>query len=98
MGKWVSRVWLKQGVYRFSGMMRTTQVQVIAQDTRGGAGLRATGAGRLNRARGTRGWAPVSVDFRVDYPVKEVELSCELRAARGSAVFDARTLMLTKLR
>ena len=98
MGKWVSRVWLKQGVYRFSGMMRTTQVQVIAQDTRGGAGLRATGAGRPNRVRGTRGWGPVSIDFRVDYPVKEVELSCELRAARGSAAFDARTLMLTKLR
>ena len=97
MGRWSSMMTLKQGRYRFSGLMRTLGVKVMAQDVRGGASLRATGAGTTRRLQGTQVWKPFYVDFVVEYPVKEVELGCELRASSGVVLFDLNSLILTKI-
>ena len=97
MGRWTSGVHLKQGRYRFSGNMLTQGVTVVAQDARGGAGLRASGAQTPQRVRGSQKWKPFFVDFTVELPVKEVELGCEMRAAKGMAMFDVNSLRLTKL-
>jgi spore coat protein H len=97
MGRWASKLTLKQGRYRFSGLMRTLGVKVMAQDVRGGASLSAIGASGTRRLQGTQVWQPFYVDFPVEFPVKEVELGCELRASSGVVLFDLNSLILTKI-
>jgi spore coat protein H len=97
MGRWASKLTLKQGRYRFSGLVRTLGVKVMAQDVRGGVSLRATGAEAMRRLQGTQVWKPFYVDFPVEFPVKEVELGCELRASSGVVLFDLNSLILTKI-
>lgn len=98
LGRWTSRLWLRQGRYRFSGMMQTVNVQRAAQDARGGAGLGASGARTAPKMTGSQAWQPVYADFVVELPVKEVTLNCELRAGSGTALFDTNSLRLTQLK
>ena len=97
MGRWSSTLTLKQGRYRFSGLMQTIGADPASQDPRGGAGLRVSGAPTQSRRRGTSGWAPYYVDFVVERPVQEIELGCELRAGKGAAVFDLNSLRINRL-
>lgn len=97
LGRWASKLTLKQGRYRFSGLMRTLAVKKMAQDARGGASLGATGSRMKGRLQGTHVWRPYYVDFVVEDPVKEVELGCELRASGGTVLFDLNSLILSKL-
>ena len=97
MGRWSSALSLARGRYRFSGRVRAVDVRVLAQDTKGGVGLRASESQPASRLKGTHPWKPFFTDFVVDRPMKDVELICELRAARGTVLFDMSSLILTKL-
>ncbi len=97
LGRWTSKLWLRQGRYRFSGRISASNVVLIPQDANGGVGLRATRSQAGRRLRGTVAWRPFVAEFYVRNPIEEIELGCELRAASGMARFDAGSLVLTKL-
>jgi hypothetical protein len=46
---------------------------------------------------GTLPWTPVSYEFTVRENKKDVVLVCELRANKGEASFDLKSLILRKL-
>ena len=96
MGRWSSALSLERGRYRFSGRIRALDVQVLTQDKKGGVGLRSSESPAVNRLKGSHNWRPFFADFVVERPMKEVELICELRAAKGTAIFDMSSLILTK--
>lgn len=93
---WRSRVILEAGQYRFEGKMKTAGVGGFRNERGEGAGLRISGSLRPNRVSGDSDWKPVSFNFPVSGPEKEIELVCELTSARGDAWFDLDSLKLVR--
>ena len=61
-----------------------------------GAGLRISGGSREQRLEGDCEWEPLSHAFEVG-ETGRVELVAELRASAGRVVFNAESLVLTRL-
>ena len=96
---WRTKVLLEPARYRFEGQVRTAGV-VPLSDLRGeGAGLRISHpkAQRLNKASGDSPWQKLEYEFSVPSETSEIELVCELRAAKGEAWFDPQSLQLVRL-
>jgi hypothetical protein len=109
VGVWVTRVRLQPGRYRLEGKVRTQGVTPDPGDRRGGAGLRIGGRRFVQKITGDSGWTDVAFDFEIGDgstargfmgPIEEetpdVELLCELRAAKGEAWFDRDSLRLLR--
>jgi hypothetical protein len=95
VGWWRTKVTLEGGHYRFEGRVKTQGVVLDPGDRRGGVGVR-TGKDRLvQKLTGDSDWANLAFEFDVQDGMSEVELVCELRAAKGEAWFDASSLKLT---
>ena len=98
VGWWRTKVMLEGGHYRFEGRVKTQGVVLDPGDRRGGVGVR-TGNGRLvQKLTGDSDWANLAFEFDVQDGMSDVELVCELRAAKGEAWFDASSLKLTSKR
>ncbi|MBL9170473.1 MAG: CotH kinase family protein [Verrucomicrobiales bacterium] len=96
---WRSKVLLSAGHYRFQGRVRTSGVEPLLFGARNGAALRVADLTleRIPTVLGDSPWTPLEVTFRVVGEPRVFEMVCELRARRGEAWFDLRTLRLVKL-
>jgi hypothetical protein len=96
VASWRTKQDLASGHYRFEGLVATTGVKSIKDDKGEGVGLRisASSQPRLNKLSGDSAWTKLEYEFEVSPSHQEVELICELRAAKGEAVFDLESLRL----
>ncbi len=97
-GSFRTKVLLGKGQYKLVGRVRTTAVKVLGDGKNIGAGIRASGGDRQNKAVGSTDWQALSHDFEVAEDIREVELVVELRSAGGSAMFDAAALKVVKVK
>ncbi len=96
-GSWRLPLALPKGVYRFEAALRVENV-VPVQDPKGeGAGLRTSGATRLNKngLTGTHGWSPVTWEFESQGDT--ATLVVELRGQSGTVWIDRNSLRLTRV-
>jgi spore coat protein CotH len=98
IGSWRTRIMLEEGVYRFEGNVRTQGVKPSSGEPSGGAGLRISGGSVASELTGSQDWQKFGYPFRVQEGGREVEVICELRAARGEAWFDTSSLRVVRLR
>jgi spore coat protein CotH len=109
VGAWSTRVRLEPGRYRLEGKIKTQGVVVDPGDRRGGAGLRMSRQYLIQKVVGDTSWTDYTLDFEVGNAMPQmqmgfrgpmadenpdVELLCELRAAKGEVWFDADSLRL----
>jgi hypothetical protein len=95
-------VLLERGRYQFEALVRTDGVVALdsAEDESApgtAAGIRASGAPRGEGASGG-GERVMKFEFEVTESTADVELVLELRAKRGTAMWRADSITLTKLR
>jgi len=97
VGWWRTKVVLEGGHYRFEARVKTQGVVLDPGDKKGGVGVRTAASGRLGpkKLTGDSDWANLVFEFDVQDGMADVELVCELRAAKGEAWFDASSLKLT---
>jgi hypothetical protein len=93
---WRTRIVLGAGRYQFEGRVRVTGVAIDEGDTRGGAGLRISKGIMPRKLIGTSEWTDYVYSFVVEEEATDVELICELRAAKGEARFDPSSLRLVR--
>ncbi len=97
---WRMKVSLEPGRYVLEGFARGAGIQPPANPEGWiGAGLRAAGTSGAKKDR-LMGDAPrrrLACEFQVADDFEEVELICELRAARGEVWFEESTLQLRRL-
>lgn len=93
---WRRRLTLPRGRYALVGALATSGVRVPADEEGGGALARLSGRPRQGGRGGTRGWAPLRVEFEVPEALARVELVLELRATTGTAWFARDTLRLER--
>jgi hypothetical protein len=97
LASWRQHVRLPEGRYRFEAKVRTAGVVPIVDEKGRGAGLRISGASRENHLEGDADWQMLHYDFKIDEPLRDVELVAELRATRGQ-MWIALPLRVVKLR
>ncbi len=78
--------------------MKPTGVVPLSDGKATGAGIRLSGGMRTNAASGTTDWQTLSHAFDVAEELREVELVIELRSTAGSALFDAGSLRIVKVK
>ena len=95
---WRTRVLLESGRYLFQAQVRTAGMVPLKDEKGEGAGVRISGSkeARPNRAVNETTWKKVEYEFPVPPGTDEVELVCELRAAKGDAWFDLDSLKLIR--
>ena len=98
VGSWRTRVTLEPGIYRFEGRIRTQGVTAGSGEAGTGAGLRTSGGNVREEVTGSQEWQRVVYPFQVTEAGSEVQLICELRAARGEAWFEGASLRVVRLR
>jgi spore coat protein H len=97
---WRSTVLLTRGQYRFEALAKVAGVESLSNTNKGaGAGIRHSGIRkpRANKVEGDSGWVPLTYEFPVPHEEDEIQLLCELRAAKGEVWFDLGSLRLVKL-
>ncbi len=94
-GSWRTRVLLDEGKYRFSGRVKTNRLSTN-NVPRGGVTLRVSGEREVTMTAEARDWTMLTYDFEIQ-GLLDTELVCELRASRGSAMFDLGSLRLTRV-
>lgn len=100
IASWRREVLLPKGKYEFQAMVKTTGV-VASPDTNqrlGGAGVRISGKTRSNSLTGNAEWTLQKHTFEVLQDNQPVILVAELRARAGTAMFDASSLKLVRLK
>ncbi len=95
LGSWRTRVLLDEGTYRFSGRVKTDRLSTN-NVPRGGVTLRVSGEREVIMTAEARDWTMLTYDFEIQ-GLQDTELVCELRASRGSAMFDLGSLRLTRV-
>jgi spore coat protein H len=98
IASWRTKVMLEEGAYRFEGKVRTKDVRPSSGEPNNGAGLRISGGAVAAELTGTQDWQKLGYSFRVPEGGGEIEVICELRAARGEAWFDTASLRVVRLR
>jgi spore coat protein H len=96
VGSWRTKVLLEEGHYAFEGRMQTVGIAADPRDRRAGAGLRVSNRPAFGKVLGSTGWKEVVCEFDVAQGIQDIELVCELRAAKGEAWFDADSLHLVR--
>lgn len=96
-----SRVFLKPGVYRLEGMVKTEGIE-LAND-KYGAALRASIDSKSQSSKyrvsgSTSGWTKLSYEFEIGSVGREVELICELTSATGKVWFDTQSIQLIRVK
>jgi len=94
-GSWRTQVLLEEGEYRFTGRLRTQDLQFDDNITRSGATLRLSGDRTPTMLTNAPDWTVFTHDFTIT-GLADTELVCELRASRGQAWFDAGSLKLIR--
>ncbi len=97
---WRTKVLLPRGKYLFRGALKTEGVQPLKFGKNHGAILKVpvVPAARTRPVLGSQFWKSVEAPFEVAESEKEIELVCELRAARGTVWFDQEALRLVRVK
>ncbi|MGL4551893.1 MAG: CotH kinase family protein [Gemmataceae bacterium] len=99
VASWRREVVLAPGRYEFQALVKTAGVVPSADGgMTGGAGLRLSGGARAHALGGDSDWRLVRHPFEVTRDDVPVVLVAELRAAAGTALFDAASLKLVRLK
>jgi len=93
---WRARATLEEGAYRFEGKVRTNNVKPSGGNPANGAGLRIANNPVTPELSGTQDWQRFSYPFHVPEGGGDVQVICELRAARGEAWFDTSSLRVVR--
>lgn len=96
VASWRAGVVLPPGRYLFQGLARCEGVSATAHEQGAGAGLRISGGTREQGLEGDRTWEMLGHTFEIG-ETRRVELVAELRASAGRVVFNAESLLLTRL-
>ena len=109
VGVWSTRVALEPGRYRIEGRAKSRGIVPDPGDRRGGAGLRIGGRRLTQKLLGDSAWTEVSFEFDLQEstgdpgfmgPIEsenpDVEILCELRAAKGEVWFDKDSLVIRR--
>lgn len=96
LSSWRTKVLLAEGSYRFTGRVKTDRLATNGVP-RGGVTLRVSGERAAPTIASAADWTALTYDFEVS-GLLDTELVCELRASRGTVVFDADSLRLTRLK
>ena len=98
IASWRREIILPQGKYELQALVKT--VGVIANpdfnQKVSGAGLRISGGTRTNSLVGDADWKLLKHTFEVPQGDQPVVLILELRAAAGTALYDASSLKLVR--
>jgi spore coat protein H len=100
IASWRTSRLLPRGKYRFDARIKTEGVTFDPKDPkyeRAGAGLRISRHRNGQKNEGDKDWTDISFEFDVTDPQREIELICELYAAKGSVWFDLKSLRLKRL-
>lgn len=100
IASWRRAVVLPQGRYELQALVKTVSVVANpdANQRAGGAGLRISGGTRTNALAGNADWKLLKHTFEVTQDNQPVVLVAELRAAGGTALFDAASMKLVRLK
>lgn len=93
---WRSRLTVENGQYRLEVNAKTQGVVFNPKDAQSGAGLRISGRRLSRKISGDSDWSTLVFDFGVDEDETEIEIVCELRAARGDVWFDLDSMKLKR--
>lgn len=93
-GSWRTQVLLEDGLYQFTGRVKTENLSTN-RTTRGGVSLRISGDREPKMLVNAPDWTPLQYDFEVN-GLLDMELVCELRASQGNVQFDATSLKLIR--
>lgn len=96
VASWRRRMLLPKGTYTFHAKVKTQDVAEIEDEKGIAAGIRISGANRMNNVKGTSDWKPLEFEFTVEEELVEVVLVAELRTTRGQAWFDVDSLHLSR--
>jgi hypothetical protein len=95
VASWRTQVLLQPGQYRFSGRVRTANLEVAPNDPRAGACLRVSRQNPDGRIITNTDWTSLNCDFEVQEN-SSVELVCEFRGLQGEVCFDRESLRITR--
>jgi spore coat protein H len=100
VASWRREIVLPRGRYEFQALVKTVGVvpSPDASQKVSGAGLRLSGATRTNSLEGNSDWKLQKHTFEVTRDDLPVVLVAELRATAGTALFDASSLKLVRLK
>jgi spore coat protein H len=98
LASWRRKVLLTKGSYRLEALAKTKDVVPLADGRGQGFGLRLSGGMRENRLTGTSKWEKLSHSFEIVEDSREVELVAELRSTAGSAIVEAASLKIVKVK
>ncbi|MBL8792808.1 MAG: CotH kinase family protein [Planctomycetia bacterium] len=100
IASWRREIVLPRGKYEFQALVKTVGVVASpdANQKASGAGLRLSGGIRTNALAGNEEWKLQKHEFEVTQDNQPVVLVAELRAAGGTAMFDASSLKLIRLK
>jgi spore coat protein H len=99
IASWRREVTLPKGKYELQAMVKTVGVTAAAGNQKGsGAGLRISGGNRTNSLDGTADWKLQKYAFEVTQDNQPVILIAELRATAGTAMFDASSMKLVRVK
>jgi spore coat protein H len=109
VGIWSAKVRLEPGRYRLEGKAKGAGVVLDAGDRRGGVMVRTSGRRFVQKVMADNTWRDVRLDFEVGdespqfgfmNPIEDstpdIDLICELRAAKGDVWFDKGSLRLSR--
>ncbi len=95
---WRAEAFLPRGRYRFEARAKVSGVEPLPFGRHQGAGLRVAGQDQqVAGLVGDSGWRDLAAEFEVKDDTAQVELVCELRAARGQACFALDSLKLAQI-
>lgn len=97
VASWRARLNLPAGRYALEGRLKGQNIDAVQTEKGEGAGLRIGGniQPRPNKLAGSTEWTPITYEFSLANG-GEVELIAELRANKGTVLFDAESLKLVK--
>jgi hypothetical protein len=100
IASWRREVMLPKGKYEFQALIKTVGVAANPDGNQrvSGAGLRVSGGTRTNSLTGNSDWKLQKHTFEVTQDNQPVILVAELRATAGTAMFDAASMKLVRLK
>lgn len=96
IASWRCKVLLRPGSYQLNAKCQTKGVIPLDDNDNSAVGIRISKSERNDKLLGTTASRPLEFDFTVVEDRREVELVLELKARRGTAIFEADSLALVR--
>lgn len=96
IASWRTGLLLPRGRYVFTARASVHDVVALEDEKGAAAGLRISGVNRDNRLEGTQENQELRFEFSIEEEARQVEFVAELRAERGSVLFELESLQLQR--